>query len=144
MDRVSDHLPELVEQRFSQAPAQRCDVVLPLVAPVSRDRDDWRVLQFLRKYRGLPAWFRVHAVVAAAASAPPNAASVRVDAFGSTDAATTPSRRRPRSHGWRSGRRPDSRTPAGVPWRSGPGPGYAHVDRVTGERVAAVAPLRCF
>jgi hypothetical protein len=82
--------PEHVKERLSQVLAQRPDVVLPLVAACagweeSRDRDDWRVLGFRRRYRELPAWFPVQAVVTAAASAAPNAASVAVDAFGETD-----------------------------------------------------------
>ncbi|WP_141242858.1 hypothetical protein [Geodermatophilus obscurus] len=82
--------PEQVKQRLSQALARRSDVVLPLVAACadweeSRDRETWRVLGFRRRYRELPAWFPGQAVVAAAASAPPNAESVVVDAFGETD-----------------------------------------------------------
>jgi hypothetical protein len=82
--------PEHVKERLSQVLAQRPDLVLPLVAACagwdeSRDRDDWRVLGFRRRYRELPAWFPVQAVVTAAASAAPNAASVAVDAFGETD-----------------------------------------------------------
>ncbi len=81
--------PEHVKERLSQALAQRPDVVLPLVAACAgweenRDLDDWRVLGFRRRYRELPAWFPVQAVVAAAASVAPNAASVAVNACGET------------------------------------------------------------
>jgi hypothetical protein len=70
--------------------AQRPDVVLPLVAACAgweerRDHDDWRLLGVRRRYRELPAWFPVQAVVSAAASAAPNAASVAVHALGETD-----------------------------------------------------------
>lgn len=82
--------PGHVMERLSQALAQRPDILLPLVTTCagweeSRDRDDWRLLGIRRRYRGLPSWFPVSAVVAAAASAPPNAGSVGVDAFGETD-----------------------------------------------------------
>ena len=83
--------PEQVKERLSQALARRPDVVLPLVAACAgweenRDLDDWHVLGFRRRYRNreLPAWFPVQAVVAAAASAAPNAASVAVHPFGET------------------------------------------------------------
>jgi hypothetical protein len=82
--------PEHVMERLSQALAQRPDILLPLVTTCagweeSRDRDDWRLLGIRRRYRELPSWFPVSAVVAAAASAAPNAGSVAVDAFGETD-----------------------------------------------------------
>lgn len=81
---------EQVKERLSQALAQRPDLVLPLVTASagweeSRHFDDWSLLGFRRLHRELPAWFPVSAVVAAAASAAPNAASVAVDAFGETD-----------------------------------------------------------
>ena len=81
--------PEHVKERLSRALAQRPDVVLPLVAACagwveSIDGDDLHVLGFRRRYRELPAWFPVEAVVAAAASAAPNAGSVAVDVFGET------------------------------------------------------------
>jgi hypothetical protein len=81
---------EHVKERLSQSLAQRPDVVLPLVAVCAgweerRDFDDWRLLGFRRRYRELPAWFPVQAVVEAAASTAPNAASVSVDTFGETD-----------------------------------------------------------
>jgi hypothetical protein len=82
--------PEHVKERLSKALTQRPNVVLPLVAACAgweerRDHDDWRLLGVRRRYRELPAWFPVQAVVAAALSAAPNAASVAVDAFGETD-----------------------------------------------------------
>jgi len=81
--------PEHTKERLSQALAQRPDIVLPLVAACagwweSLDHDDWHPLGIRRRYRELPAWFPVEAVVAAAASAAPNAASVAVDVFGET------------------------------------------------------------
>lgn len=80
---------EHVKERLSQALAQRPAVVLPLVTACatwqeSLDTDDWRTIGFRRRYRELPAWFPLQAVVAAAASAAPNAASIAVDAFGET------------------------------------------------------------
>jgi hypothetical protein len=81
--------PEHVKEQLSQALAQRVDVVLPLVVACagwaeSRDFEDWHLLGFRRRYRELPDWFPVQAVVAAAASAAPSATSVSVDAFGET------------------------------------------------------------
>jgi hypothetical protein len=82
--------PQHVKECLSQALAQRHDLVLPLVAACAGwvetlDPDDSRVLGFRRRYRELPAWFPIEAVVAAAASTAQDAASVAVDAFGETD-----------------------------------------------------------
>ena len=82
--------PVLVKERLSQALTQRPDVVLPLVTACagweeSRDHDDWHLLAIRRRHSELPAWFPVQAVVTAAASAAPSAASVGVDAFGETE-----------------------------------------------------------
>lgn len=81
--------PEHVRERLSQALAQRPDILLPLVTACAeweerRNHDDWRLVGIRRRYRELPSWFPVSAVVAAATSAPPSAASVAVDTFGET------------------------------------------------------------
>ncbi|CAN5272110.1 hypothetical protein BH11ACT1_BH11ACT1_14180 [soil metagenome] len=81
---------EHVKEQLTRALAQRPAVVLPLVAACADwveivDHDDWRTLGFKRRYRELAPWFPIQAVVAAAASAAPNAASVALDPYGETD-----------------------------------------------------------
>lgn len=81
--------PEHVRERLSRALAQRPDILLPLVTACAgweerRNHDDWRLVGIRRRYRELPSWFPVSAVVAATKATASNAASVAVDTFGET------------------------------------------------------------
>ena len=82
--------PEKVRETLARALGHRPDLLLALIracAPWTEmlDSDTWQTTGFRRRYRGLPPWFPVEAVVAAAADVETRAHAIRVDDF-ETDA----------------------------------------------------------